>query len=99
VPPRAALTTAAVVVVMFGLGVWGFADMRDHAFLGPPHGGGLHGRVVHVNRGARRTAALGSVGGAPSLWGFYSGSPAQLGVPYAIARGGTAGNRAVSSMV
>jgi hypothetical protein len=99
VPPRAALTTAAVVVVMFGLGAWGFADMRDHAFLGPPHGGGPHGPVVHVNRGARRTAALGSVGGAPSLWGFYSGSPAQLGVPYAIARGGTAGNRAVSSMV
>jgi hypothetical protein len=102
VPPRAALaalTTAAVVLVMFGLGAWAFADMRDHAFLGPPHGGGPHGRVVHVNRGARRTAALGSVGAAPSLWGFYSGSPAQLGVPYAIARGGTAGNRAVSSMV
>ena len=42
VPPRAglaALTSAAVVAALFGLGLWGFADMRDHAFLGPQHGG------------------------------------------------------------
>ena len=50
VPPRAplaALTSAAVVLVMFGLGLWAFGEMRDHAFLGP-HGGGPQGRVVHV---------------------------------------------------
>jgi hypothetical protein len=99
VPARAALatlTTAAVVLVMFGLGAWAFADMRDRAFLGPPHGGRPHGPVVHVNRDPRRTVALGSAGAAPSLGGFYSGPPAQQGVPYAIAGGGTAGNREVS---
>jgi hypothetical protein len=42
VPPRAglaALTSAAVLAALFGLGLWGFADLRDHAFLGPQHGG------------------------------------------------------------
>ena len=42
VPPRAglaALTSAAVVAALFTLGLWGFADLRDHAFLGPQHGG------------------------------------------------------------
>jgi hypothetical protein len=51
VPPRAspaALTSAAVVLVMFGLGFWAFGEMRDHAFLGPPRGDGPHGRVVRV---------------------------------------------------
>ena len=60
----AALTTAAVVLVMFGLGAWAFADMRDHAFLGPPHGGGPHGRVVRVIGDARRTAALADASSA-----------------------------------
>ena len=42
VTPRAglaALTSAAVVAALFGLGRWGFADLGDHAFLGPQHGG------------------------------------------------------------
>ena len=42
VPPRAglaALTSAAVVAALFTLGLWGFADLRDHAFLSPQHGG------------------------------------------------------------
>lgn len=49
VPPRAALaalTSAAVAAALFGLGLWGFADLRDHAFLGPRHAGGPHGRVA-----------------------------------------------------
>ena len=51
VPPRAvlsALTSAAVVLTLFGLGWWAFADMRNHAFLGPRHVGGPHGRVVRL---------------------------------------------------
>ena len=42
VTPRAglaALTSAAVVPALFALGLWGFADLRDHAFLSPQHGG------------------------------------------------------------
>ncbi|MGH3069108.1 MAG: hypothetical protein ACRDMI_11060 [Streptosporangiaceae bacterium] len=76
VPPRAslaALTSAAVVLVMFGLGLWAFGDLRDHAFPGPPHGGGPPGRVVRV-----------------------TGPSGLVGVPHAIAGGGTPGNGAVS---
>lgn len=49
VPPRAALaalTSAAVPAALFGLGQWAFADLRDHAFLGPQHGGGPPGQVA-----------------------------------------------------
>jgi hypothetical protein len=42
----AALTSAAVVLAAFGLGLWGFADLRDHAFLGPRQVGGTHARVA-----------------------------------------------------
>ena len=50
VPPRAALaalTSAAIAAALLGLGLWAFADMRDHAFLGPQHGG-PQGRVVRL---------------------------------------------------
>jgi hypothetical protein len=37
---------AAVAAALFGLGQWAFADMRDHAFLGPQHGGGPQGQMA-----------------------------------------------------
>jgi hypothetical protein len=54
----AALTTAAVVLVMAGLGVWAFSAMRDAPFAGVGHQGGPRARVAH----AARTAAAASAG-------------------------------------
>ena len=48
----AALTSAAVVAVMFGLGVWAFGAMR--AAPGRRHGGGPPGRVAPAARARRR---------------------------------------------
>lgn len=38
--------TGALLWALFGAGLWAFADMRDHAFLGPHQVGGPQGRVA-----------------------------------------------------
>ena len=51
VPPRAslaALTSAAVVLAMAGLGLWAFSAMRAAPFGGMMDKGGPGGRVVHA---------------------------------------------------
>ena len=44
----AAVATAAVVVLMAGLGLWAFSVMRNAPFGGLAHRGGLQGRVAHA---------------------------------------------------
>jgi hypothetical protein len=66
VPPRgplAALTSAAVVAAMFGLGAWAFGAMRDRPFPGQRHGGGPPGRVAP----AARPAAVPAVPPGPGV--------------------------------
>lgn len=81
VPPRASLAavaTAAVVVLMAGLGLWAFSAMRNAPFGGLAHrGGGLQGRVAHAPGHApagpgagvpQAIAARGTAGNGPASY-------------------------------